>query len=147
MNHLIFWIAGALAELANPTTYTRADVLEALRIVECGDVAKPPRGDGGAARGWYQIWRVYWYDAVEFSGLGGTYEQVETDRAYADQVVSAYMDRYAKEAWSRILAGTASIADVEKVARIHNGGPRGHKKKATDRYWSKVKKELKHAKN
>jgi hypothetical protein len=30
----------------------------------------------------------------------------------------------------------------EDIARIHNGGPSGHKKSATDGYWLKVKKEL-----
>ena len=31
---------------------------------------------------------------------------------------------------------------LEDIARIHNGGPNGWKKKSTDAYWAKVKKEL-----
>jgi hypothetical protein len=144
-------LATAYLDLAGGSShYDRAEVLKALRIVECGDADKPPRGDGGAARGHYQIWKVYWYDAVEFSGIGGTYAQVETDKAYAGKVVAAYMERYAKKEWERIEAGTATLSDVETVARIHNGGPRGAKgkrRKLTDGYWAKVKKEITNAKS
>ena len=34
-------------------------------------------------------------------------------------------------------------ATDEKYARIWNGGPKGHLKKATEGYWSKVKRHLK----
>jgi len=30
----------------------------------------------------------------------------------------------------------------EDIARIHNGGPNGHRKEITKRYWEKVKKIL-----
>jgi hypothetical protein len=33
-------------------------------------------------------------------------------------------------------------ATAEDLARIHNGGPKGHTKKATLKYWDKVKKEM-----
>jgi len=49
-------------------------------------------------------------------------------------VFDAYMRRYARSAWTNPLK-----FDAEKVARIHNGGPRGYKKKATEKYWKKVK--------
>ena len=48
-----------------------------------------------------------------------------------------YMKRYAKDAWTDLKS-----FDAEKVARIHNGGPRGYKKKATEKYWTKVKKVI-----
>ena len=90
-------------------------------------------GDGGNAIGRYQVWRVYWIDATEFSGIGGKYEDVK-DKAYAERIIEAYMQRYAREAWA--------AKDWETLARIHNGGPRGHKKKATEKYWQKVKAVL-----
>ena len=90
-------------------------------------------GDGGNAIGRYQVWRVYWIDATEFSGIGGKYEDVK-DKAYAERIIEAYMQRYARKAWA--------AKDWETVARIHNGGPRGHKKKATEKYWQKVKAVL-----
>jgi len=90
-------------------------------------------GDGGNAIGRYQVWRVYWIDATEFSGIGGKYEDVK-GKAYAERIIEAYMQRYAREAWA--------AKDWETLARIHNGGPRGHKKKATEKYWQKVKAVL-----
>jgi hypothetical protein len=91
-------------------------------------------GDGGKAIGAFQIHKVYWQDAVAHDpSIGGKYEDC-FDREYARKIVRAYMDRYAP----------ANATD-EQVARIHNGGPRGHKKSATVKYWNKVKKELQDA--
>ncbi len=138
MRSVILALVGILSGVSATPDGANAEILRAIRVVECGDVPNPPKGDGGNARGPYQIWHAYWYDAVEFSGLGGTYADCD-DVGYATKVVEAYMMRYCKEAW---LAG-----DAERIARVHNGGPRGHKKKATDRYWSKVKRELDSAKD
>jgi len=46
----------------------------------------------------------------------------------------AYLHRYGKKA----------LADKNyaKLSRIHNGGPRGHTKRATLKYWRKVEKAL-----
>jgi hypothetical protein len=48
--------------------------------------------------------------------------------------VVAYLHRYGKKA--------LADKDYEKLARIHNGGPRGHTKSATVKYWRKVEKAL-----
>ena len=88
-------------------------------------------GDHGNAIGGYQIWRDYWQDAVEYDKtIGGKYEDCFT-RKYAERVVVAYLNRYAPE-----------DASWETLARIHNGGPKGYKIKATAEYWEKVKCEL-----
>ena len=92
------------------------------------------RDSNGRAIGPYQIHRVYWFDAHEFEDeLGGTYQDCR-DRDYAERVIDAYMRRYAKEAWR--------VGRAEKVARVHNGGPKGHEKKATEHYWQRVLKRL-----
>lgn len=111
---------------------TYDDFFFALAEVESGhnDAAV---GDGGNAIGRYQVWRVYWIDATEFSEIGGQYEDVKK-KSYAERVIRAYMQRYAREAWA--------AKDWETLARIHNGGPRGHKKRTTEKYWAKVKKVL-----
>jgi hypothetical protein len=89
-------------------------------------------GDDGKAIGVFQIHRVYWQDAVQHDpSIGGCYEDCR-DPEYARRIVIAYMDRYAP----------ANASD-ETLARIHNGGPRGHKKAATTKYWNKVKKAMK----
>ena len=89
-------------------------------------------GDNGSAIGCLQIWEIYHTDAVERSGIGGSYKDCY-NRAYAIKVFDAYMCRYAREAWT-----DPKQFDAEKVARIHNGGPRGYRKDATKIYWKKV---------
>ena len=110
------------------------DVLAAIRIVESNDDPDAV-GDGGDSIGCYQIQKCYWLDAKEFSDLDGTYLDCY-NRGYADRTVRCYMDRYATE---RRLGREVTQEDI---ARIHNGGPNGYKKKATLKYWEKVKKEL-----
>jgi len=89
-------------------------------------------GDNGNAIGCLQIWKVYWIDATEFSGIGGEYQDC-FKREYAKGIFDAYMKRYAREAWT-----DPALFNPEKVARIHNGGPRGHEKKATQDCWRRV---------
>ena len=110
-------------------TDTRA-ILDAIRTVETGGEADPDRaiGDKGKALGAYQIHRCYWLDATEkdpaLRALG--YESV-TNREIAERVVIAYLTRYAPD-WK-----------IDTVARIHNGGPRGHKKDSTLEYARKAR--------
>ena len=104
--------------------------LDAIRQVESQGNDKAV-GDYGNAIGGYQIWRDYWQDAVEYDKtIGGKYEDCFT-RKYAERIVVAYLNRYAPE-----------DASWETLARIHNGGPKGYKIKATAEYWEKVKCEL-----
>ena len=90
-------------------------------------------GDNGSAIGCLQIWKPYWFDATERSNIGGVYSDC-FKRDYAVRIFDAYMKRYAREAWTN-----PNKFDAEKVARIHNGGPKGYKKSATIKYWNKVK--------
>ena len=91
-------------------------------------------GDAGRAIGRYQIWRTYWSDAlVKAPSIGGEYEDCK-GKVYAERVLVAYMLRYAAQA--------VKDKDYETLARIHNGGPQGHKRKATLKYWEKVEKAL-----
>ena len=90
-------------------------------------------GDGGKAIGCLQVWKIYWLDATERSNIGGKYSDCFT-RNYSIKVIDSYMKRYAREAWTN-----PAKFDAEKVARIHNGGPKGYKKTATEKYWKKVK--------
>jgi len=108
------------------------DLLDAIRFVESGDREIVPDGDGGKAIGPYQIWRVYWLDACEYDPSLKTrgYEACR-EEAYARRVVIAYMSRYGRG------------KSAEGLARIHNGGPKGHRKSATVEYWAKVRREMK----
>jgi hypothetical protein len=85
-------------------------------------------GDGGKAIGRYQIHKVYWQDAVQYDpSIGGKYEDC-TDPVYARKVVVAYLSRYAPN-WN-----------LDTVSGIHNGGPKGHTRSATEGYRNKVRK-------
>jgi len=110
-------------------------LLDALIQVESGG-RDDAVGDNGNAIGCLQIWKPYWIDATERSGIRGSYKDCYS-RAYAKRIVDAYMRRYAKGAWTN-----PKKFDAEKCARIHNGGPKGYKKKATLKYWAKVKRSM-----
>ena len=86
--------------------------------------------------GCYQIRECFWQDALEHDpSIGGEYEDV-IDREYAEKCIYAYWDRYATE--KRL---GRPVTDEDR-ARMHNGGPNGHKKTKTIEYWNKIKKEL-----
>ena len=97
----------------------------ALHQVETGGRFGAIKGDGGAALGPLQLHRGFHRD----SNVPGPFERV-ADLSYARRVATAYYKRYAPEAWER--------GDVVVLARIHNGGPRGHQKAATLAYSRKV---------
>ena len=121
MKHLTLILALAVsAHAAPPDSFWRA-----LHIVETSGRHGPIVGDGGKALGPLQIHRAYHAD----SRVSGPYERV-ADLAYSRRVATAYFKRYAPEAWAR--------GDVETLARVHNGGPRGAAKPATKGYGRKV---------
>ena len=111
-------------------------VLEAICQVE-SNCDSNAIGDAGDAIGPFQIHQAYWYDAVEFSSdpylTTGEYHDC-FNYEYAYLIVLEYMNRYASDALDPV--------DAEKIARIHNGGPKGHKKQSTQKYWQKVKSVL-----
>lgn len=106
-------------------------LLAAIRHVEsAGD--DQAVGDNGKALGPYQIWEPYWKDACEYGKADWTYNKTNVcDEPKARQIVIWYWCRYAPK------KPTAEI-----LSRIHNGGPKGHLKKATIKYWKRVHKIL-----
>lgn len=108
-----------------------AKFLKALNMVEASGRTGAIVGDNGKALGPYQIHKEYWRDVS--ASVGGKYSDV-ADRAYAEKVVTAYLNRYAPKA--------VAAHDYETLARVHNGGPVGAKASGTKVYWKKVKKFL-----
>ena len=94
---------------------------KALHQVETSGRFGAIKGDGGAALGPLQITRAFFSDA----SVPGAYHQVQ-DLAYARRVATAYYMRYAPEAYRQ--------GNMEVLARIHNGGPMGHRKASTLAY-------------
>jgi hypothetical protein len=118
---LLFLALCATAHAAPPDSFFRA-----LHVVETSGRTGPILGDNGKALGPLQIHRSYHAD----SRVAGDYSRV-ADLAYSKRVATAYLKRYAPEAWAK--------GDVETLARVHNGGPRGHLKPATKGYGVRVK--------
>ena len=122
MKHLALLLAlCATTQAAPPDSFWRA-----LHVVETSGRTGPIIGDGGAALGPLQIHRAYHAD----SRVAGAYERV-ADLDYSKRVATAYLKRYAPTAWA--------AGDVETLARVHNGGPKGHLKSATKSYGVRVK--------
>ena len=88
-------------------------------------------GDDGKAYGCLQMHAAYVQDAAEYAGKDWIHEDA-FQRDVAIQIFQAYMARYATE--ERL----GRKPTIEDIARIHNGGPNGYKKTATDKYWKKV---------
>jgi hypothetical protein len=105
-----------------------AKLLAALIQVESGghDMAV---GDGGLAIGPLQIHREVVIDVNQFAGTHYRHSQM-TNRAIARKVCDLYLQRYARD------------KSLEHQARIWNGGPNGHAKEATAKYWKRVKRHL-----
>jgi len=82
-------------------------------------------GDGGRALGPYQIHRAYWADAARFLGVDWSYTDAQ-DPVKAREVVRAYLLHYGR--------GCSTL----EMARIHNGGPNGHKKTTTLAYAHRI---------
>jgi hypothetical protein len=116
----LFLALAAAAHAAPPESFWRA-----LHQVETSGRQGPILGDNGRSLGPLQISLAYFTD----SRVGGTYEQV-SDLGFARRVVSAYLKRYAPQAWA--------AGDVVTLARIHNGGPAGARKASTLNYGQKV---------
>jgi len=89
-------------------------------------------GDNGRAIGSYQIHHRYWQDGIRILGVDWKYRDARNPQK-ARQVVKAYLRYYGKG---------KGLLDM---ARIHNGGPNGHKKKATLGYSRKVETILENA--
>jgi hypothetical protein len=109
---------------------TISNLISALIIVESSgnDLAI---GDNGRAIGPLQIHRGVVQDVNRITGSHYRHSEM-TNRVAARAVCEAYLKHWGKG------------KTTEEQARIWNGGPQGHnRKKATEAYWAKVKKQLK----
>lgn len=111
----------ATTHAAPPASFWRA-----LHVVETSGRTGPILGDGGKALGPLQIHKSYHAD----SRVAGDYSRV-ADLDYSKRVATAYLKRHAPTAWA--------AGDIETLARVHNGGPKGHLKPATKGYGVRVK--------
>jgi Destabilase len=111
-----------MGEMLPPEFYRAINFVEASGRV---GMVVGERGEIGPM----QISRQYWRD----SGVQGAWHQC-TNYAYSCKVMDAYFRRFAPDHLQR--------QDYEKLARIHNGGPMGHRRPSTKAYWLRVRKFL-----
>lgn len=124
MKPLLFLALCAVAHAAPPDSFFRA-----LHVVETGGKRGAVLGDNGKALGPLQIHKAYHAD----SRVAGDYSRC-ADLEYSRRVVSSYLQRYAPAAWA--------AGDIDTLARVHNGGPRGASKAATAGYAAKVRRAM-----
>ena len=109
-------------------------LLNAIIQVESGGKANAV-GDGGKAVGILQIWPIMVDDVNRIQRLNKRSKRYTyKDRKNAARSVEMYyiwLNHYHKNSTD------------EKIARCWNGGPTGHKKAATLKYWQKVRKAMK----
>ena len=118
------WVAAASAPAAAVDPNDIERLLDAIaRIESHGDPNAV--GDGGRALGVYQIHRAYWEDGTELLGVNWPHRDA-TDPKKARRVVKAYLLHYGRG------------KSLPEMARIHNGGPHGCRKKATLCYARKI---------
>lgn len=121
-------------------------LLAALITVESGGDTKAV-GDNGRAVGCLQIHAIYVDDCNEINGRkkqagkGKPYSYTLQDRKFESTsrgMAIAYLRHYG----ARYKKKTGKEPSYEALARIHNGGPDGYSKTATDDYWRKVRAAL-----
>lgn len=128
MKHALLILALAATAHAAPSN----SFFRALHIVETSGKLGPTLGDQGRSLGPLQISRAYHKD----SRVGNDSDYMRcADLEYSKRVVTAYLQRYAPQAWA--------AGDVETLARVHNGGPKGAIKPATKSYAVRVQTFMK----
>lgn len=120
----LFLALTSAVHAAPPESFWRA-----LHVVETSGRHGPILGDNGRSLGPLQISRAYHAD----SRVAGRYEDC-ADLSYSIKVASAYLKRFAPKAWA--------AGDATTLARVHNGGPSGHRKSATLPYAEKVRRAM-----
>ena len=93
-------------------------------------------GDKGKAHGILQIWEAVILDVNRVFKTNYTHADA-FDPVKARDICRKYLAIYATE--KRL----GRKPTMEDAARIWNGGPQGHKKNNTNKYWQKVAKALK----
>lgn len=132
MKHAILF--AILAVSASVSAGVPDRLIDALAVVESSNNPKAV-GDGGNALGLLQVWECIVVDVNAHYGTRYTHSDA-FDPVKAREICRLYLDHYAT---ARRLGRTPTLEDY---ARIWNGGPNGHKKASTAKYWSKVKAAL-----
>ena len=94
-------------------------------------------GDGGKAVGILQIHKGVIEDVNKISKVKYTFAD-RKDPKKSKEICKLYLSHWGKHYQKK----TKRAATDEVLARIWNGGPKGHANKDTEKYWNKVNKAL-----
>ena len=94
-------------------------------------------GDNGKAFGALQIWNIVVEDVNRVYKTSYEHKDMFT-RNNAIEVCIRYLSFWGKQ----YTKNTGKEPTQEVYARMWNGGPKGYRKKATEKYWKKVKNLL-----
>ena len=106
------------------------DLIDALCIVESSNNPSAI-GDGGQAVGILQIHPIMIKDVNRILGKDAYTLRDRLDPEKSRKICRVYLSHYCKG------------KSFEVMARCWNGGPRGHRKQATEKYWVKVRRVMK----
>ena len=95
-------------------------------------------GDNGRAIGCLQIWKVVVDDCNRIEGCKRWSYADRWSRTRSFQMARIYLEHYGN--WYEKKYHKQATPEV--LARMWNGGAYGWKKKSTEKYWKKVKKEM-----
>lgn len=121
-------IVRAIASTPREIDYNR--LLKAVAMVESDN--------GKTSANVYQLTQVWVDDISRIVGEEFSLDQLIEERYLAEDLIIRYWKYYGAQYEAR--EGVAP--DYQVLARIHNGGPNGHRKSATLPYWRKVQKYL-----
>jgi len=109
-----------------------------LLTIEGSNRAVVPPGDGGAAIGPLQIHKIYVDDVNTILGYNKYSYEDRNDRQKSIEMAKIYISHYTPKG----IRGTL-LDKLIVMGRIHNGGPKGYKKKSTLPYKKKIIKYYK----
>jgi len=127
---VLFCIIAAMASKAGAQPLDVDRLIPALVKVESNGNPRAV-GDGGRALGALQVWSCVVADVNRAHGTRYVHADA-LDRAKAERICRLYLAIYCTP---RRLGRQPTMEDA---ARIWNGGPSGHRKPATEKYWHKV---------
>lgn len=151
-------VAGQTPEIVadigqNTAEATFDDLLDAIEWVESKGDANAV-GDNGNAVGSFQIWKIYVDDVNRLLGKNIFGYLDRLDSHLSREMCLVYITHYEQNSkklypysfFHRELNKSewkwGKQTPFERMARIHNGGPNGYKKKSTKPYWEKVKRAI-----
>ena len=114
--------------VAKPVSYDA--LMDAIAVVESNR--------GATSRNVYQLRPIYVRDVARISHQRLTFAQATGSDSMARTCIMTYWDYYG---W-RYYIETGKRPTAEVLARMHNGGPDGWKKRATLAYWLRVRNVL-----